>query len=225
MAQILKEEVRQRILAAAEDSLYRQGTAVTMRQIAKAAGLTPGNLYRYYASKEELLAAVTEPVLQGLDQLVRRHTGAHLVLGQTGFQLPQISPPQLRRLMYAALVPAIQDLCGLAVEYPRPMAILCQQSETNQALMSWFYGLLHQVLYQLLRPQPADSLVVELLALTEGQAFCQGVVVLLQQCDQVEPQRLQKTIHAFLSIQIEGILNLLQEVFRANDDREEECRQ
>ncbi len=210
MAQTLKEEVRQRILAAAEEAMYTQGTAVTMRQIAKAAGVTPGNLYRYYAGREELLAEVTKPVMDGLEQLVSRHTDAKLTLGQKGVRLPPaLDAQQLRQEMYACLIPALQDLCALAAQYPRPMAILCQQSEINQALMDWFYSLMQGVLEQLFRVQPQDLPLVELMVRTEGHAFCQGVLVLIQY-SQMNAQVQQEAVRAFLTIQIEGILHLVQ---------------
>ena len=48
MAQILKEEVRIRIENAAINQLIKNGMHKTnMRDIAKEAGITPGNLYRF----------------------------------------------------------------------------------------------------------------------------------------------------------------------------------
>lgn len=215
MAQTLKEEVRRRILTAAEEAMYTQGTAVTMRQIAKAAGVTPGNLYRYYAGREELLAEVTKPVMDGLEQLVSRHTDAKLTLGQKGFELPPaLDAQQLRQEMYGCLIPALQDLCALAAQYPRPMAILCQQSEINQALMDWFYSLMQGVLEQLFRVQPQDLPLVKLMVRTEGHAFCQGVLVLIQY-SQMNAQVQQEAVRAFLTIQIEGILHLVQTMIRS----------
>lgn len=215
MAQILKESVRQRILEAAEEQMSTQGDTVTMRQIAKAAGVTVGNLYRYYEGREELLAAVTKPVLDGLEELVNRHTNARLSLKQTRVELPQaLNTQQLRKEMYTCMEPALQDLCTLAAQYPRPMAILCQQSKINQALMDWFYSLLQGVLVQLFHMQHQDLPLVELMVRTEGNAFCQGVLVLMQQ-PPVKQQIQQQAIHAFLAIQIEGILHLVEEMMQA----------
>lgn len=214
MAQTLKEEVRARILGAAEEELYTRGPTVTMRQIAKAAGVTPGNLYRYYAGKEELLAAVTQPVMQGLDALVRRHTGELLALGQTEFAFPlgygARGLAQLRGELYARFGPAFQDLCALAGQYPRPMAILCQQNEVSGALMDWFYALIQGALEALIQPGAAGTQVVDALVRTEGQAFCQGVIALMQQCRLLPPAQQAGFIQAYLSIHIEGILYLIE---------------
>ena len=214
MAQTLKEDVRTRILAAAEEMMMTCGSALTMRQIAHAAGVTPGNLYRYYAGKEELLAAVTRPVLDGLDALVRRHSGDLLRLGQTSFALPVDTGPsglaQLRGELYRSLVPALAELCALAGQYPRPMAILCQQNEVNQSLMDWFYGLIHGALEQLLQMTVPDGGTLKILVEMEGQSFCQGVITLMQKSQSMTEEQQRELIQCFLAIQIEGILWVIQ---------------
>jgi len=55
MPQTLKTEVRERIVDAAEGVFAQRGyVGATMAQIAKQAGLSTGNLYRYFANKEAL---------------------------------------------------------------------------------------------------------------------------------------------------------------------------
>jgi AcrR family transcriptional regulator len=64
MPQVLKDEVRTRILDGALDVFARDGVeAATMADIAKAAGIGTASIYRYYASKDELFAAVITPEL------------------------------------------------------------------------------------------------------------------------------------------------------------------
>jgi AcrR family transcriptional regulator len=59
MAQVLKQEVRHRIEAAALRRFADQGYGGTsMAEIAATAGTAPGNVYRYFSSKEALLDAV-----------------------------------------------------------------------------------------------------------------------------------------------------------------------
>jgi len=74
MAQYLKQDVRDRILDAAVRSFAESGyVAATMRQIAKAAGLSSGNVYRYFGGKEDLFAAALPTnFLTTFDSLVRR---------------------------------------------------------------------------------------------------------------------------------------------------------
>lgn len=74
MAQYLKQDVRDRIVDAAVRSFAESGyAAATMRQIAGAAGLSSGNVYRYFGGKEELFAAaLPDDFLTTFEALVRR---------------------------------------------------------------------------------------------------------------------------------------------------------
>lgn len=64
MPQVLKEDIRQRILAAALEVFAAEGfVGATMSTIAARAGLGAASLYRYYASKDDLFAAVITPEL------------------------------------------------------------------------------------------------------------------------------------------------------------------
>ena len=63
MAQVLKEEIRERILSAALQEFYDKGyRAAAMRSIAKQAMIPTGLIYSYYQSKEALFDAVLSPV-------------------------------------------------------------------------------------------------------------------------------------------------------------------
>ena len=68
--QYTKVEVRKRILISARREFYEKGyEGAAMRSIAAAAGSSPGNLYRYFANKQELYAAVVGGVV---DECVER---------------------------------------------------------------------------------------------------------------------------------------------------------
>ena len=57
--QVLKEEVRQRILKSARREFKKRGfEKASMRSIASTANMTVGNLYRYYKNKEDLYGAI-----------------------------------------------------------------------------------------------------------------------------------------------------------------------
>ncbi len=74
MAQVLKEEVRERIERAALAVFARQGyRRATMAGIAREAGVSTGNIYRYHGRKQDLFDAVV-PVrfARTLSGLMRR---------------------------------------------------------------------------------------------------------------------------------------------------------
>lgn len=75
MAQVLKEEVRNRILAAATTEFFESGySGSSLRNIAKAAGITPGNLYRYFDGKDYIYEAVVGESYRQLSQILEEYT-------------------------------------------------------------------------------------------------------------------------------------------------------
>lgn len=73
MPQYLKDDVQQRIAAAALRIFATEGfRAATMARIAREAGISPGNVYRYYENKDVLFDEVVPPSLvRELKRLVR----------------------------------------------------------------------------------------------------------------------------------------------------------
>ena len=74
MVQVLKDEVKQAIADAGLEVFASQGFArATMGDIARRAGVSTGNLYRYYENKDALLAAVLPAeVPRRLSRLLRQ---------------------------------------------------------------------------------------------------------------------------------------------------------
>ena len=74
MAQRLKDDVRQRLVDAALDAFVLSGwRGARLADIAAAAGVSTGNVYRYFPDKDAVLAAAVPPALAaGLLRLLRR---------------------------------------------------------------------------------------------------------------------------------------------------------
>lgn len=69
--QVLKEEMRKRIYESAIKEFYGKGFKnASMREIAKNAGMTVGNLYRYFKDKEALFYSIISPAYESLMELV-----------------------------------------------------------------------------------------------------------------------------------------------------------
>lgn len=72
--QVLKEEVKQSILDSGKAEFLKNGFEKTsMRQIAKSAGTTIGNLYNYFSSKEEIFYTITTPAFDEFISLLNNH--------------------------------------------------------------------------------------------------------------------------------------------------------
>lgn len=76
--QILKPELRDRVLRAAETVFAESGyEGATMAAIAERAGMSTGNLYRYFANKEMLFRTVfTDEFAERFLALLRRRVGS-----------------------------------------------------------------------------------------------------------------------------------------------------
>ena len=74
--QTLKSNIREMILKTARGKFARKGFLKTsMRDIADAAGMGVGNIYNYFAGKDELFQAVVRPVTDEFKRLLEKHHG------------------------------------------------------------------------------------------------------------------------------------------------------
>jgi AcrR family transcriptional regulator len=71
MAQILKPELKEAIIQSARNEFYSHGfEGASMRNIAKAAHMTVGNLYRYFENKEDLADALLSSTIEKIDRII-----------------------------------------------------------------------------------------------------------------------------------------------------------
>lgn len=69
--QILKDEVKNKILeAAVEEFLVNGYNNSSLRAIASQAGITIGNIYSYFSSKDDLFETVVSPAWEGINKLM-----------------------------------------------------------------------------------------------------------------------------------------------------------
>jgi AcrR family transcriptional regulator len=69
------EARREQILAAALELFRKQGfEGTTTRQIAAELGMSNGNLYTHFRSKDELLAALMDPLFEKVESLLDQHS-------------------------------------------------------------------------------------------------------------------------------------------------------
>ena len=81
--QVLKDEIRKKICEAALAEFKLKGyRKASMRAIAKRVGVTAGNLYRYFANKEDLFHAVISPAFERITVLIKENRDLDFVGGK-----------------------------------------------------------------------------------------------------------------------------------------------
>jgi AcrR family transcriptional regulator len=69
--QVLKEEMRQKIKKAARNEFEQKGyQKSSMRSIALSAGVTVGNLYRYFKNKDDLFQIIIQPAFEEIYKFI-----------------------------------------------------------------------------------------------------------------------------------------------------------
>ena len=69
--QYLKDSVRSKIMESAKAEFLKRGYKHgNLRRIAEEADITPGNIYRYFTNKEDLLRQILEPLYQEIRAVI-----------------------------------------------------------------------------------------------------------------------------------------------------------
>lgn len=72
--QVKKDDIQKNIVESATDEFLKKGYEnASLRNIAKKANTTLGNIYHYYKNKQELLEVIVEPVLRNIEVTLKNH--------------------------------------------------------------------------------------------------------------------------------------------------------
>lgn len=139
MAQVLKDEVRNKILQAASVEIIQHGIdGLQMRKIAEGADVTVGNLYRYYADKESLIHAIIEPALNEINDLLQLISDQQLSLLQTSSEIDF-------NKIYENLEVCSKGLVDIFYRHTSAMLLLSNEYELSH-LTDWFKSILFNIL-------------------------------------------------------------------------------
>lgn len=194
MAQTLKPELRAAILDAARDRFAAAGYRdAKMSDIAAAAGVSTGNLYRYFADRETLFAAAVPPELaERLLALVAQRVGS---LAAT----PALADPD----------PAAREdgerFLAFLLSHRRETIVLLDGAAGSpfEAVRARFVDRLTAPL----REQAADPVAALLLRVVFDNTV-HALVALLRSSD--DEATLRRAFHGFWSYQLPGLAGLLR---------------
>ena len=101
------------LVRAAVPLMERSGSqAVSMQSIAAAAGVSVGLIYRYFASKQELVRAVTEGVLEDMRRLLAEaleEAADPLIASRTDATAPDANRHCLKCLVMRDVFPFVEE--------------------------------------------------------------------------------------------------------------------
>jgi AcrR family transcriptional regulator len=186
MPQVLKDAVRDRIVTAALEVLATHGyVGAAMGQIAAAAGISTGNVYRYFPGKRELFDAVIPPgfvhrfrtllrrrvrALDGVRDVRRLNTGAPYHLASE--ELLQFAIEHRRRVI-VLLARAdgsrhegfaertVDDLVRLAIGHFKALDPTMVLSHSKRSVLTEIYHAFVRVLVAILESFDTESSIRE----------------------------------------------------------------
>lgn len=142
MAQILKDNVRNQIIEAAISEIYLNGIKkISMRNIAKKADMTVGNLYRYYKSKDALINSIIQPVIIKIDQAIKDASGDKIAF--LNVQDCTISIEDINE----AIENLADELIKIYDENPIIMKIIMKNEIVSKRIVEWLAGLMISLSY------------------------------------------------------------------------------
>lgn len=144
MAQILKEEFRQAIIDSAKQEFLEKGYEdASMRNIAKNAGMTVGNLYRYFPSKDDIQKSIVSETMEEIDDLLRHLTANSVSMEARVFSI-KANVDDLHVLMNTLA----ERIVEIYLDHPQEFNILMMQSKLNNDLTDWFSNAINSLIEQ-----------------------------------------------------------------------------
>ena len=135
--QTLKTDIKQRILQVAHREFINKGVQRTcIRNVAHEAGVTVGNLYHYFDSKDTLFRAVLQPLLTALDRYILSHNNEEFlsleVFDLQQHQINHVMPmltlvkqfrPELRLLLFKAEGTSLQGYKNKIIDHQMQVGV------------------------------------------------------------------------------------------------------
>jgi len=124
--QKLKQELKDKIILEAKNAFLEKGfDKASMREIAKASGITVGNIYRYFKNKDELFFAVVEDAHNAITNIIgsdhsmnMNHMNDNFIVSESDFK--------------EYVDPALNKIIDVFVSYKDEVTILVYKSQGSK---------------------------------------------------------------------------------------------
>lgn len=191
MPQILKDDVKARIIASAkEEFLENSYEKSSMRSIASKSNITVGNLYRYFKNKEELSSFIVGPTLQKIQNLVLELTNNQIDIMHT--EDINLSTNQIRTML-----DTLGDgLVDIYQKHRVEVNILMMRNEVNIRLTKWFAEAIAQIIasnYEI----DKNSRELTLMAESYAESIFKGLTYMLRNND-LDSNTLKRLVKVYM---------------------------
>ena len=144
MAQKLKDESRQAIINSAKEEFLEKGYKnASMRNIAKKANMTVGNLYRYFPSKEDINRMIVGDTLKEINNIVCSITSDSVSMETRVFNI-KADVNELSDVMNQLA----DRLVDVYQKHKIEFNILMMNSGVNKELIEWFSKAINSLIDQ-----------------------------------------------------------------------------
>ena len=134
MAQILKDDQRNKIIEAAKEEFLEKGYKdASLRNIAKKANMTVGNLYRYFTNKEDINKQIVKVTLDLLEEMVTKLSNNKL-----SFEGNSINFDMSNDELIESLDKLTDEMIDIYMNHKIEFNILMMQSRLNDEITNWF---------------------------------------------------------------------------------------
>lgn len=144
MPQILKEESRKAIIEAAKEEFLEKGYEdASMRDIAKKAHMTVGNLYRYYDSKEDIIQHIVGGTFKDIDIILKTVSADNISMEARVFNI-KADVNELHKLLNTLS----DKLVDVYMANKQEFNILMMDSVLNEEITDWFSNAIRTLINQ-----------------------------------------------------------------------------
>ncbi len=191
MAQILKDDMRERIIKAAKEEFLQYGyDDASMRRIAKNSGMTVGNLYRYFKSKEDINLSIVGDTYNLIDKVVQKLTDGKLSVTASVFGVKYDIDHLTGMLDECA-----DEMVDIYESHKTEFNILMLKSKLNDELTDWFSKLIVNLILTNYPVKGFDH-EMELLSRSYAVSIFSGLKELFRISD-VEPELLKSLVKIY----------------------------
>ena len=194
MAQVLKDNLRQAIIQAAKQEFLLSGfEKASMRNIAKMANMTVGNLYRYFDSKQDIKNYILTGTMNELKNIFNSVNSYNIKMEARVFNI-KANSNELKEMMNSLA----QALVDLYINSNMEFKILMNDDQMIKTITKWFSDAISTLINQhyVIAGYGKEK---EILLSSYSNAIFSGLKQIFDMAEGKDPDRLLEIVKIYLN--------------------------